>query len=425
MFENNQTDLKKEYLLKLGGFMEVLTADVPEIKESLGANETRLIKAGMAFEKSPNDLDTIRAVESALDNLRVNSSHAGGEVRPFKELRDIYAQATGMELKESVYSTNYSTLVPEIIAGGFIDNEEMEYIGSQIMPTKRVDASNVQVEFYAHSPLVANWSGEGQRGSQKVIELTPARKLTVNVRPYEITLGFTRDTLKQAVWPVLDMHVTEAQRAMRRFREEWIWEQFESNAKTLFDPTSANSAFHTSGVDGTYSSNNTMSVYDFLDLVASLFLRKFKPTDIMMHPLHYLVFVKTAMRGGLFLPEANKAAIASGFSPDASTQQNFISGQLGGLIPNVWTTPFVPFDVRHNLAHVYVIDRQNVGVVLEREGIRRIDWQDLGRDMSYIRFKDEMGVSIFNEGDGISAAKNISTSVGYNMDISFVYNLGN
>jgi len=430
MFNNNTRDIKQEYLLKLGGFMEILSADIKDIQDSIGPGEKRLLDAGAALESNSNSLDAITAVESALLVLEKQSivprgSHVKPEVRPFSELRDIYAASTGKQLEESVFSTNYSTLVPELVAGGFVENEEMEYIGSQIMPTRRVDTMTAQVEFYAHSPLTANWTAEGQRGSQKAIELTPARRLGVSIRDYEITLGFSREALKYSVWPVLDLHTMEAQRAMRRFREEWIWEQFTSNGRTIFDPTSADTAFHTTGVDGTYTGNNTMSVYDFLDLVASVFLRNFKPTDIMMHPLHYLVFVKTAMRGGLFLPEANKAGIASSFSSNEGAQGSFISSQLGGLIPNVWTTPFVPFDVRHMLANMYVIDRNNVGVVLEREGERRVEWEDIGRDMSYIRFKNAMGVSIFNEGEAISIAENINVATGYNMDISFVYNLGN
>jgi hypothetical protein len=210
---------------------------------------------------------------------------------------------------------------------------------------------------------------------------------------------------------------------MNRFKEEQIWDNFDRFGHLVFDPDLGQAAFATTGVDGTYTANNTMSIYDFLDLVATLYMHGFTPTDIMMHPLHYLTFVKTALRGGLFLPEANKAAIASGFSNDPSTQSSFIQSQLGGLIPNVWTTKFCKFDVRNMKASMYVIDRSQVGMVLVRDGMRRMEWEDPSRDQRYIRFKDEMGVSIFHEGRAIALAKNIAVDTGYNMDIQFIYDV--
>jgi hypothetical protein len=127
------------------------------------------------------------------------------------------------------------------------------------------------------------------------------------------------------------------------------------------------------------------------------------------------------MKGGLFLPQANKAAIAAGFSADEGTQAAFMQGQLAGLIPNVWTTKFCRFSVRDMVANMYVIDRNQVGVVLVRDGERRIEWEDPSTDRRYIRFKDEMGVSIFHEGNAIALAKNIAVDVGYNMDVTFTH----
>jgi len=423
-------DLREQYLQKLSGYLEVLTSE--DAKKDIGKEEASLIEAAKSFGsniEATADIDKLAAVENALTELAM--AERTGVVKPFGDRLAEYVRSSGKDLKESVASHNYSSLVPQVIAGEFIPTTEWEYIGSQILGRKRVQTSNTMVELYATTPMSAEWTAEGQRGREHVVDIMTFRKLQVKIRQFQIALSFTREALRDAMWPILETHTREAIAAMRRFREEHIWEQFTRYGHTVFDPDNSSTAYATTGIDGTYTYNDTMSVYDFLDLVATLYLWGFKPTDIMMHPMHYLVFVKTAMRGGLFLPEANKAAIASSFNPgslpqqDGSSADSFISSQLGGLIPNVWTTPYIPFDVRNMKANVYVIDRNQVGTTLEREGMRRIEWDDMTREVRFIRFKDEMGVAIYNDGRAIAKAVNIAVDVGYNQDITFVYNIGN
>jgi hypothetical protein len=423
-------DLREQYLHKLAGYMEVLRAD--SSKETLGKDEMALIEAIKSFGssiESTGSMEKLTAVENTLAELA--RAERTGLIRPFEERLADYQRESGKDLSESVASHNYSSLVPQVIAGEFIPTTEWEYIGSQILGRKRVQTSNTMVELYATTPMSAEWTAEGQRGREHVVDIMTFRKLQVKIRQFQIALSFTREALRDAMWPILETHTREAIAAMHRFREEHIWEQFTRYGHVVFDPDNTSSTYATTGIDGTYTYNDTMSVYDFLDLVATLYLWGFKPTDIMMHPMHYLVFVKTAMRGGLFLPEANKSAIASSFNPGSLPQQagssadSLISSQLGGLIPNVWTTPYVPFDVRNMKANVYVIDRNQIGTTLEREGMRRIEWDDMTREVRFIRFKDEMGVAIYNDGRAIAKAQNIAVDIGYNQDITFVYNIGN
>lgn len=420
----NFTDSQEQYFQELGKYLEVITSEVN--KSKIGKNEEALIKAATEFVNESNDPDKLFAIEDALLNLQALEKK--GKVHSFASLARA-AKKNDDELTDSVYSHNYSTLVPQIIAGDFIPTQEWEYIGSKIMPTKRLESNNTTIQLYATTPLTANWTSEGAQGAQKIVDVMSFRQLQARVKPYDIVLSFTYEALKDAMWPILDVHLSEAQRAMNRFKEEQIWDNFDRFGHLVFNPDLGTTAFATTGVDGNYDANNTMSVYDFLDLVATLYMHGFTPTDILMHPLHYLTFVKTAMRGGLFLPEANKAAIASSFKAgslphhEGSPADSFISEQLGGLIPNVWTTKFCKFDVRNMKASMYAIDRQQVGMVLVRDGMRRMEWEDPSRDQRYIRFKDEMGVSIFHEGRAIALAKNIAVDTGYNMDITFIYDI--
>ena len=422
-------DLREKYLLELDGILSVLTSEA--VKEKIGNHEKRFIEAAEDFmgdSKSTADAVKFSAVELALKALCENEKVS--EVVPFNELKTDFLRSAP-EAKEMVFSQNYSTLLPTVVAGGFVPTVEWEYIGSRILGRRRVQTTSTSVEMYVTTPLKAGWVGEAKTVPEAAVDIQALRKLQVNIREFGVGLAFSRQALRDAMWPVLETNISAANGAMNRFREEFIWTTFKQYAHTIFDPDDGRTAFATSGVDGTYTANNTLSIYDYLDLVASLQLQGFKATDIFFHPLHYLVFAKTAIRGGMFLPEANKAAIAGslnvGKSPDfdSAAINSMISAQLGGLIPNIWTTPFIPFDVNQMKADVYVIDRSNVGTVLEREGLRRIEWQDLGVEIRHINFRDEMGVAIFHDGKAIAKAANLAVDVGYSMDTSFVYNLGN
>jgi len=412
----NFVEPQEQYFQELHKYLEVITSEANE--SNIGKDEQAFIAIADEFANEPNDPDKLFAIDRALENL--GRLEREGKIKPFSSLvRD--ARKGNEDLSESVYSHNYSSLVPQIIAGDFIPTQEWEYIGSQIMPTRRLESNNTTIQLYATTPISANWTSEGAQGAQKIVDVMSFRQLQARVKPYDIVLSFSYEALRDAMWPILDVHLKEATKAMKRFKEEQIWDNFDRFGHTVFDPDLGTAAFATSGVDGTYTSNNTMSIYDFLDLVATLYMHGFTPTDIMMHPLHYLTFVKTALRGGLFMPEANKSAIASGFTNNESSQASFIQNQLGGLIPNVWTTKFCKFDVRNMKASMYTIDRSQVGIVLERDGMRRLEWEDPSRDQRYIRFKDEMSVSIFHEGRAVALAKNIAVDTGYNMDVQFIY----
>jgi len=419
---NNNSNFSERYLDALIEHVAILSDD--SVKDIVGKAELAFCDKARHLIKNPYDAASLIAVEDSMQEMKNDSKH--GAIRPFGEIIRKYAEATKRpigEIREAVVSHDYSTLVPQVVAGGFIEPEEMEYIGSYFLQTQKVNTSNTMIEYYSHTPVQAHWTAEALRGAEVQTDLLTFRQISVKLRPYEVTIGFTEEALRDAMWPMLEMQTKEAQRAMGRFKEEYIWREFTKNAHVIFDPDLGTAAYAVTGIDNTYTENDTLSVDDFLDLVATMYLNKFRPTDVMFHPLHYLTFVKTAITGGLFLPEANKASIAKSFTDDKAGKEALITSQLGGLLPNVWTTPYVPFNIPQSKADMFVVDRSQVGFMLTRDGQRKTDWDDPGRGMRWMKLKDEMGVAILHEGKAILQAKNLSIERSYNPDVTFTYDL--
>jgi hypothetical protein len=76
-------------------------------------------------------------------------------------------------------------------------------------------------------------------------------------------------------------------------------------------------------------------------------------------------------------------------------------------------TPFVKFDKEKKLFDMYVVDRENVGVIAQRQEVTMDNWTNPERDIQYVKAKERYGVGIQDHGLGIMVAKNLSADTTY------------
>ena len=62
---------------------------------------------------------------------------------------------------------------------------------------------------------------------------------------------------------------------------------------------------------------------------------------------------------------------------------------------------------------MYVIDRHNVGVIVEKEGMTTEDFTDPYRDIRNLKFKERYGIGILDQGKAVATARNIALDVTY------------
>ncbi len=62
---------------------------------------------------------------------------------------------------------------------------------------------------------------------------------------------------------------------------------------------------------------------------------------------------------------------------------------------------------------MYVIDRNNIGAIVQREDLSVEKWTNPEIDVRIIKAKERYGIGIMDNGKGIAVAKNISAMPSY------------
>ena len=90
---------------------------------------------------------------------------------------------------------------------------------------------------------------------------------------------------------------------------------------------------------------------------------------------------------------------------------------IQGRLPfafNVMLSPFIPLDKKNKRFDMYVVDRNNIGVLLVKEDLTTEEFREPARDIRNLKIKERYGIGILNEGKAVAVAKNISMAKSYN-----------
>ncbi len=263
--------------------------------------------------------------------------------------------------------------------------------------------------------------------------------VTANIGKSGIAVKVTEEMLKYSQWDVIGMHLRAAGRAMARHKEKKIFNMINNMGVVVFDNTTpANSEIgRTSGRDLTGAGNGSMTFDDLYDMYISMQSRGFTPDVVLIHPLAYGMWVKdptlrsfTLEKGGgaLFNPFAGSVVPNT---PDSWKQvgryqgpawsdptnkeregtqtsaPNFPIGfPFGGL--TIIPTWHVPFDPIAKTCTIMMLDTSELGAVVVAEDPTTDEWDDPARDIKKIKIRERYALVLFNEGLGISLAKNVS-----------------
>ena len=220
-------------------------------------------------------------------------------------------------------------------------------------------------------------------------------------------------------------------RAMARYKEELIFNNFSTHGHVVFDnnlrPTIKEAGTTGLGQDGQY--NDTLSVEDFLDMTLALMGNGFNPTDVIMHPLTWVVFARNSMIGnGLSFGAlgGNNVHPNGGIqgTPAAFGMANSGDGQKLIMTPEqvqnrlpvpmqVNFSPWVHFDKINKRFDMYCLDRSEVGVIAQREALSTDNWTDPERDIRNLKCKERYGIGMLNNGKAVTVARNIAVAPSY------------
>ena len=144
------------------------------------------------------------------------------------------------------------------------------------------------------------------------------------------------------------------------------------------------------------------------------------PTDFILHPLMWSVFLKDA----IFHTGGSAAAVNTswGYRPDSK------EGALNNTAPmglNVIVSPFVSFTGKTGStpslaakSDIFLIDRNEVGSLLVKDDMTTDQFADPSRDIRQMKMKERYDIVMLGDGEGITVAKNVKLTRNYEVSVT-------
>lgn len=389
------------------------------------------------LQETLSNLNTLRAqVKEAKDQgKKVTLSEASLDLVE-KMARNIYGDFSQgrASIQEAISSTDTVKLIPKVIEGKLREAAEPEYLGTRFFNTVKVDGGNSAVYVVpVVGEVTAYEVGEGTRYKETAFDMTTIENATLEIRVKKIgvRVSITEEAISDSSWDILGINVKKMGRAMARYKEEQIFNAFSSHGHVIFDNNlrAAQPSAGTTGLGKDGQPNDTMSVEDFLDLTLALMGNGYNPTDAIMHPLTWVVFARNSMIGnGLTFGAlgGNNVHPNGGIqgTPAAFGMANSGDGQKLIMSPEqvqnrlpvpmaVNFSPWVKFDKLTKRFDMYVVDKSEVGIIAQREGLSTGNWTDPEKDIRNLKAKERYGIGVLNNGRAITVARNLAVAPSY------------
>lgn len=376
----------------------------------------------------------VEAKEAAGEKVKMSSKAIHNYEMAARNLMGDYSLGK-VNVQETLTTTDAIKMVPKVIEGALREAAEPEYLGTRFMNHVNVEGSNNSAVYVIPvvGELVASEVSEGGRYNEDQVEFNTIEnsQLEVRVKKIGLKVSVTEEAISDSSWDIMGINIRKMGRAMARYKEEWIFNTFSTHGHTIFDNEIREQIPEagTTGCGADLQFNDTLSVEDFIDIVLALMSNGFTPTDVIMHPLVWLVFARNSMIGnGLTFGALGGQNVHpwgaiqgtpgfAGLSANGEGQKVILRPeQVQNRLPMPLTvnfSPFVKFDKINKKFDMYCLDRTEVGVIVQKEGLSTENWTDPERDLRNLKCKERYGIGILNHGKAITVAKNISVAPSY------------
>jgi len=362
-------------------------------------------------EKKATEI-TLPGVESPLDHKYITAN-----VEFMKALMTTTPESKpemSINLKEALYAPDASILFPKVISDVLMRPMEDPVMAGQLRLAKVVNIPDGvrSVEFPTVGALRAYDIAPGQEYQENTLAFAEAMT-EVKVGKSGLKCPIPEEVINDSMWDILALHVEAMGFAMARWKEEKIFNAVKDRAVVAFDNSIAGAANQTTGKDTNQKSNGSLAFMDLIDAMALQLANGFITTDLVVHPLGWTIFMKDPRLQYQLLTNGPIGQSYAPMGPD-----NIQANLPWGITVNV--SPFMPFTQSPTLTTVtttgdssaaatdiYLIDRNNGIVILQREGIQTDEFNDPNRDLRYLKIKEVYGVDLLNAGKAAVAIKNV------------------
>jgi len=366
------------------------------------------------------------------------------EVRHLFATNGINSDGVAMTISDTLATPNMPLAFKRVIEEYVIDAIEPNLIGTSLLQRITLDPYKTEVRFRTYGAMdVGDISmAEGQEYPE--FSMTQGGgQVHANIGKYGLAVRITDEMLHNSQWDIIGHHLKKLGQAMARAKEINIFNMINNVGVVVFDNDNPAQSLlgRTTGRDLTGAGNGSFTADDMYDMYASMLERGFTPNVILCHPLAWATFTKDpVMREyalqtgnmsswfnglpqanigqGKFLPEAWKSFTRmsgdTAFNPTPEERLGTQTSKLSfpsyfpGANIQIIPSPFVPFDADKKTTSIIMLDTTELGAIFVSEEPTVEEWADPARDIRKIKVRERYGLAIFNEGQAISIAKNVS-----------------
>lgn len=334
---------------------------------------------------------------------------------------DYKPYASLIKMNEAVHTADFKILFPRVVQDTLQLPREPIYIGQNLLArTINVEGARI-MEFPTLGAIRAFELGDTQEPPEQ--DPSFSKNITeIRTRRFGLKLELSNDVINESQWDVLALYTQAAGNAMRRKKEELIFNEYTTRAVNIFDNSSTDATKHTSGRDiNVRSQNGTFDHLDLLDMMAALGTNGYVPTDVILHPLAWAIWAKDPiLRYQLLHSGAVGQSNLGMFGQDPGTVSTYVPFGL-----NVVVSPFQDITYQGTLSTgivsgvadyttITVVDRNASVLILQRTPMQMVQWENPVRDIQSLMFHERYGLSVLNGGRSAVTAKNVRIDLNFN-----------
>lgn len=306
-------------------------------------------------------------------------------------------------ITEAFASPDAPILFPRVINRTLREAAEPQLLVTPLLSVVRLGQGR-SLEFPAVNAIQAAEIPEGQEYPEQALAF--AKQIEGKVSKKGVKVAFTEEVIADSLWDIVGLHVRAAGRAMARLKEQIALSRFKDAATIVFD--NDDGAYDdTTGRDYTGTFNLTLTWDDVIDQAAVLMAENHIPTDFIVHPLMWAVFLKTA---NWHVPYGDDQVPAAAWNYGLPGKDSVVN-QTAPAGLNVLVSPFVSFTAKAGAtpakSDVFLIDRNEVGVMLVKDDMTTDEFNDPTRDIRSLKMKERYDIIMLGDGEGITVAKNV------------------
>lgn len=313
-------------------------------------------------------------------------------------------------IKEAFGTPDAPMLFQKVVSNTLKEAAEPAALVTPMLDRVRINSRSIEIP--AVNAIQADIIPEGQEYPEQ--QLAFEKQVEGKVSKKGVKVSFTDEVIADSQWDIVGLHVRAAGRAMQRLKEQIALKRFKEAAQIVFDNTAT--GMDTTGRGNTGAANDTMSWLDFVNMAAALHAENHAPTDLIIHPLMWPVFLGASQFTSAFSPNAGwNTSVAS---------KGTVANSTAPLGLNVVLSPFVSFTAGTGGApatsDVFLIDRNEIGTLLVREEMGVEEWDDKTRDLKTMKLRERYDIQCYGDGESIAMAKGVALAPSYDVQLTKV-----